>query len=60
MRPTINEKDGNMIIPVVRDVPVTVIKYQVIEEIHVTVNKTIVPHQQEIELLKDIVEIKRT
>ena len=59
-RPSFTEKDGNMIIPVVREVPVTVIKYQVIEEIHVTLKQTTVPHQQEIELRKDIIEIKRT
>lgn len=59
-RPTIIEKDGNMIIPVVKEVAVTIIKYLVTEEIHVTKNRTVVPHQQEIELLKDKVTIERT
>lgn len=59
-RPSIIESDGKMIIPVVKEVAVTVIKYKVVEEIHVIRNHTIVPHQQEITLLKDKVEIKRS
>ena len=57
--PPTRYEDGNMIIPVIREVPEVIIRYQVIEEVHVIKEKTVVPHLQQITLLKENITIER-
>lgn len=58
--PPVRYEGENMIIPVVREVVVVEKRYEVLEEVHVIKTKTEVPHMQQITLLKETVEVKRT
>ena len=58
--PAIRYEGDNMIVPVVREVLVVEKRYEVLEEVHVIKTKTEVPHLQQITLLKETVEVKRT
>lgn len=58
-RPGSFEKDGNIIIPVVREVAQVVIKYEVTEEIHLLRRETEKIHEREITLMKEKVTIDR-
>lgn len=58
-RPTSFEKDGMMIIPVVREVAQVIIKYEVTEEIHIIKHTTQTTHHEEVTLLKEKAEIHR-
>jgi uncharacterized protein (TIGR02271 family) len=58
--PPIRYEGENMIIPVVREVLVVEKRYEVLEEVHVIKTRTEVPHLQQITLLKETVEVKRT
>lgn len=58
--PPIRYEGENMIIPVVREVLVVEKRYEIMEEVHVIKTKTEVPHLQQITLLKETVEVKRT
>ncbi len=57
--PTIRHEDGNMYIPIVREVVKIVKRYEVVEELHVIKTKTEVPHIQQITLLKENVQVER-
>lgn len=57
--PTVRHEGDKMIIPVIHEVVKTIIRYEVVEEIHVIKTKTEVPLMQQITLLKENVEIKR-
>jgi len=56
-RPASFEKDGMMIIPVVREVAQVIIKYEVTEEIHIIKHATQTTHHEEVTLLKEKAEI---
>ncbi len=56
---TFHAENGDMIIPVTREVVEVKIRFEVVEEIHVTKVNTEVPHIQEITLLKEKVEVHR-
>lgn len=58
--PPIRHEGENMIIPVVREVLIVEKRYEVLEEVHVIKTKTEVPHLQQVTLLKESVDIKRT
>lgn len=58
--PPIRREGENMIIPVVREVLIVEKRYEVLEEVHVIKTKTEVPHLQQVTLLKESVDIKRT
>ena len=58
-RPSSFEKDGMMIIPVVREVAQVIIKYEVTEEIHIIKHLTQTNHHEEVTLLKEKAEIQR-
>ncbi len=58
--PVIRHEGENMIVPVVREVLVVEKRYEVLEEVHIIKTKTEIPHLQQITLLKETVEIKRT
>jgi uncharacterized protein (TIGR02271 family) len=58
--PPIRHEEDTVIIPVVKEVVIIQKKYEVVEEIHMIKQKTTIPHIQEITLLKEEVEIKRT
>ena len=58
-RPQASEKDGIMIIPVVREVPQVVIKYEVTEEIHLIRHETERTHHEEITLMKEKADVYR-
>ena len=58
--PAIRYEGDNMIVPVVREVLVVEKRYEVLEEVHVIKTRTEVPHLQQITLLKETVDVKRT
>jgi uncharacterized protein (TIGR02271 family) len=58
--PGIRYEGENMIIPVVREVLVVEKRYEVLEELHVIKTRTEVPHLQQITLLKESAEVRRT
>jgi uncharacterized protein (TIGR02271 family) len=58
--PSVRYEGEDMIIPVVREVVVVEKRYEVMEELRVVKTKTEVPYLQQITLLKENVEIKRT
>ena len=58
--PPVRNEGDTVIIPVVREVVIVQKKYEVVEEIHMIKQKTTIPHIQEITLLKEEVQIKRT
>lgn len=58
--PPIRHEGGNMIIPVVREVLIVEKRYEVTEELHVIKTRTEVPHLQQVTLLKETVDVKRT
>lgn len=58
-RPSASEKDGVMIIPVVREVAQVIIKYEVTEEIHIIKHQVQTTHHEEVTLLKEKAEIYR-
>jgi len=58
--PATRHEGENMIIPVVREVLVVEKRYEVLEEVHIIKTKTEIPHLQQITLLKETVEVKRT
>lgn len=58
--PSIRHEGENMIIPVVREVLIVEKRYEVLEELHVIKTKTEVPHLQQVTLLKESVDVKRT
>ena len=52
--------DGdNMIIPIVREIVETKIRYEVTEEVHVIKQRTETPYRQQVTLNKDVVDIER-
>jgi uncharacterized protein (TIGR02271 family) len=57
--PSVYFEGDTMIVRVIKEIPVVVTKYQVIEELHITKEKTEVPLQQEITLRKEHVIISR-
>jgi uncharacterized protein (TIGR02271 family) len=58
--PSIRHEGENMIIPVVREVLIVEKRYEVLEEVHVIKTKTEIPHLQQVTLLKESVDVKRT
>jgi uncharacterized protein (TIGR02271 family) len=58
--PSVRYEGEDMIIPVVREVVVVEKRYEVTEELRVVKTKTEVPYLQQITLLKENVEVKRT
>lgn len=58
--PAIRYEGEDMIIPVVREVVVVEKRFEIMEELRVVKTKTEVPYLQQITLLKENVEIKRT
>ncbi|MDQ6761074.1 MAG: YsnF/AvaK domain-containing protein [Bacteroidota bacterium] len=56
---TFHAENGDMIIPVTREVVEVKIRFEVVEEIHVIKINTEVPHMQQITLLKENVEVQR-
>ena len=56
-RPASFEKDGMMVISVVREVAKVVIKYEVTEEIRIIKHLTQTSHHEEVTLLKEKAEI---
>lgn len=58
--PAVRHEGENTIIPVVREVLVVEKRYEVLEEIHIIKSITEVPHLQQITLLKESVDIRRT
>lgn len=57
--PPTRYENENMIIPVIREVAEVIIRYEVIEEVHVIKEKSVVPHLQQITLLKENITIER-
>lgn len=58
-RPSYFEEDGKIIVPVVREVPQVIIKYEVTEEIHLIKHVSHETHEEEVTLLKEKAEIRR-
>ncbi|MGK2863088.1 MAG: YsnF/AvaK domain-containing protein [Chitinophagaceae bacterium] len=56
---TFHAENGDMIIPVTREIVEVKIRFEVVEEIHVIKINTEVPHMQQITLLKENVEVQR-
>ena len=57
--PAVRQEGDTTIIPVLREVLVVEKRYELVEEVHVTKKKTVVPHVQEITLRKEVVEVER-
>ena len=57
--PGVRHEEGNMIIPVVREVLIVEKRYEVIEEIHVKKTRSEIPNQQQVMLKKESVDIER-
>lgn len=58
--PPVRYEGENIIIPVIREVLVVQKHYEVIEEVHVIKTKAETPHQEEVILRKETVEVQRT
>jgi uncharacterized protein (TIGR02271 family) len=58
--PPIRYEGENIIIPVVREVMVIEKRYEVLEEVHIIKTTSETPHQQEVTLKKETVEVQRT
>ncbi|MEO6550684.1 MAG: DUF2382 domain-containing protein [Ferruginibacter sp.] len=57
--PLARHEDGNIIIPIIREIAVITIKYEVEEELHIIQTRTEVPLVQQVTLAKEEVTVER-